>query len=30
MTKYTEVVLIKAINNNFPESKRIGCWFLIK
>ena len=27
ITSDTEVALINAINNNFPQSQRIGCWF---
>ena len=27
ITTDTELALINAINNNFPETKRLGCWF---
>ena len=30
ITSDTEVALINAINNNFPQSQRIGCWFHFK
>ena len=30
ITSDTEVSLINAINNNFPQSQRIGCWFHFK
>ena len=29
-TTDTELALINAVNNNFVDFKRIGCWFLLK
>ena len=30
ITTDTEIALINAIINNFPDSQRIGCWFVLK
>ena len=30
ITTDTEIALINAININFPDSQRIGCWFHLK
>ena len=30
ITTDTELALINSINNNFPNTKRIGCWFYLK
>ena len=30
ITTDTEIALINAININFPNSTRIGCWFHLK
>ena len=30
ITTDTEIALINAVNNNFPNAQRIGCWFHLK